>query len=209
MQTDTTDTARLAEALWAQLGQLGWARLSLAEAAREAGLPEDRIWQAGSPLSVILARLRQLDEQLLDDLAGDLADAGDASLQEKLLEGLMQRFELLAPHRPQFEALHRASTTDLLLAANLGLQLYEALDNLLGLCGDQGSGLARRVRVKGLVAVCLRVRPVWQKDDSPSLERTLKMLDKSLSDARDWAVSLRILRPQATRGETDDTGTDR
>jgi AcrR family transcriptional regulator len=217
MQADKTDLDQFSEALWAQLAEQGWARLSLAEAAARAGMPADEAWQAGSKLSVILNRLRQMESEWLAALAADFADAGEASIQEKLLEGLMQRFEFLAPHRAQFDALHRASFTDPLLAASLGLQLYEALDTLLALCGD-GAGssgserageLRRRLRVKGLVGVCLRVRPVWQKDDSQSLERTLKKLDKSLGEARDWGVSLRILRPQPATGEADDAGTYR
>ncbi len=93
--------------------------------------------------------------------------------------------------------------------ASLDRSLW-TLDALLALCGDRAGRdrfgeLRRRLRVKGLVGVCLRVRPVWQKDDSPSLERTLKKLDKSLGEARDWAISLRILGSEAPRGEADDT----
>ncbi len=213
MQADKTDLDQFSEALWAQLAEQGWARLSLAEAAARAGMPADEAWQAGNKLSVILNRLRQMESEWLAALAADFVDAGEASIQEKLLEGLMQRFEFLAPHRAQFDALHRASFTDPLLAASLGLQLYEALDRLLGLCGDAGGdaaagragGVRRNLRVKGLIGVCLRVRPVWHKDDSPSLERTLKKLDKSLNEARDWAVSLRVLRPEPPTGEADET----
>jgi hypothetical protein len=210
MQADKTDFDRLCEALWAQLGEQGWARVSVDEAAVSAGLPAEAAWQAGSKLSLILSQLRQMEAAWLAALAGDLAEDAEASIQEKLLEGLMQRFEFLAPHRAQFDALHRASFTDPLLAAGLGLQIYETLDALLALCGDRAGRdrfgeLRRRLRVTGLVGVCLRVRPVWQKDDSPSLERTLKKLDKSLGEARDWAVSLRILGSEAPRGEADDT----
>ena len=59
MQADKTDLDQFSEALWAQLAEQGWARLSLAEAAARAGMPADEAWQAGSKLSVILNRLRQ------------------------------------------------------------------------------------------------------------------------------------------------------
>ena len=39
----------------------------------------------------------------------------------------------------------------------------------------------------------LRVRPVWQSDDTADLSLTLSSLDKELRRAAEWAVSFRVL----------------
>ncbi len=108
MQADKTDFDRLCEALWAQLGEQGWARVSVDEAAVSAGLPAEATWQAGSKLSLILSQLRQMEAAWLAALAGDLAEDAEASIQEKLLEGLMQRFEFLAAPGIQFDGAEPA-----------------------------------------------------------------------------------------------------
>lgn len=200
MQQDQEKKTRLAQAVWQGLADTGWAGLSVASCAEQAGLEASALGEAGSKLSLVLGQLRHLEEGILAGLAVDLAEAGEADIQERLLEGLMQRFEMLAPHRPQFDALHRASLADPVLAACLGAQLYEAIDKMLWLCGDQQGGLKRVLRVKGVMALLVRLRPIWQKDDSPSLERTLKSLDMNLGKARDWAISLHILDDQNDQG---------
>ena len=66
-------------------------------------------------------------------------------------------------------------------------------DRLLFLCGDEFTGWRRQARIKGIMAVLLRVRPVWQSDDTADLSLTLSSLDKELRRAAEWAVSLRVL----------------
>ena len=66
-------------------------------------------------------------------------------------------------------------------------------DRLLSLCGDEVTGWRRQARIKGIMAVLLRVRPVWQSDDTADLSLTLSSLDKELRRAAEWAVSFRVL----------------
>ena len=67
------------------------------------------------------------------------------------------------------------------------------LNRLLSLCGDDVAGWRRQVRIKGIIAVLLRVRPVWQSDDTADLSLTLSSLDKELRRAAEWAVSFSVL----------------
>ena len=66
-------------------------------------------------------------------------------------------------------------------------------DRLLYLCGDEVAGWRRQARIKGVMAVLLRVRPVWQSDDTADLSLTLSSLDKELRRAAEWAVSFSVL----------------
>ena len=124
-------------------------------------------------------------------------------MHEKLLEGLTQHFEVMAPHRAQIETLHHASLRDPILGLHLLAQLSEVVDRLLRICGDDRPSLQRQIRVRAIVGLLLRVRPVWQKDTSLDLAPTMKQLDKNLRDAADWAASFGLVPKGAAAPEED------
>ena len=114
------------------------------------------------------------------------------------------RFEMLAPHRAQFEALHVAAKTAPALAAHLLHQLSDTVGKLLVLAGDDSTGFLKQARIIGVVGVLLRVRPVWIQDDGRDLGLTLKKLDDDLKRACEWAVSLRVLSEADVKGGHSD-----
>ena len=190
---DQTDKA-LFDALWAALVQQPFSALSLDRLAADAGLAAGTVYiRYADTASVLLAALRVLDEAALAGAAADFADAPEASVQEKLLEGLISRFEVYTPYRAQMAMVHDAARRDPLLAACLLARLSDTIDRLLSLCGDHVTGWRRTARIKGVAAVVLRARSVWQKDDKAGLALTLRALDKDLTRAAEWAVSLRVL----------------
>lgn len=192
--------SQLVEAFWAALRDRSFAELSLEMLAGEAG--RDGQEHLASPADMAgLADITDLacvavamvDDQALAEIADDFNDAGDASVQEKLVEGLIHRFESFAPLKPQMQALHLACMRNPVLGMALGHQLLRAIDRLLRLCGDDSSGIKRMLRVKGVCAVVMRVRPTWMADETADLSQTLKQIDSELEKAREWAVSLKIL----------------
>ena len=192
--------SQLVEAFWAALQDRPFAELSLEMLAGEAG--RDGQEHLASPADMAgLADITDLacvavamvDEQALAEIADDFNDAGDASVQEKLVEGLIHRFESFAPLKPQMQALHLACMRNPVLGMALGHQFLRAIDRLLRLCGDDSSGIKRMLRVKGVCAVVMRVRPTWMADETADLSQTLKQIDSELEKAREWAVSLKIL----------------
>ena len=195
-RNDTADQMdhMLFAALWSGLDQQPFSALSLDTLAADAGLEAGAVYiRYADTTSVLLAALRGLDEVALAGAAADFADAPEASVQEKLLEGLIGRFEVYTPYRTQMAAVHDAARRDPLLAACLLTRLGDTIDRLLSLCGDHVTGWRRRARIKGVVAVLLRVRSVWQKDDTAGLALTLSALDKELTRAAEWAVSFGVL----------------
>ena len=192
--------SQLVEAFWAALQDRSFAELSLEMLAGEAG--RDGQEHLASPADMAgLADITDLacvavamvDDQALAEIADDFNDAGDASVQEKLVEGLIHRFESFAPLKPQMQALHLACMRNPVLGMALGHQLLRAIDRLLRLCGDDSSGMKRMLRVKGVCAVVMRVRTTWMADETADLSQTLKQIDSELEKAREWAVSLKIL----------------
>ena len=208
---DQMDQALFA-ALWSALDQQPLGTVSLEQLADEAGLAlTDLYVRYADSDAVLLAALRALDTAALRQSADDFADVPEASVYEKLLEGLISRFELYVPVRVQMKAVHGAAQRNPVLAACLLARLADMTDRLLSLCGDEVTGWRRQARIKGILAVLLRVRLVWQSDDTTDLSLTLSSLDKELRRAAEWAVSFRVLdaadlddavTPQASKQET-------
>lgn len=190
---DQMDQA-LFKALWSALDQQSFGAVTLEQLAVETELAiADLYVRYADTDAVLLASLQALDTAALRQSADDFADAPEASIHEKLLEGLISRFELYAPLRVQMQAVHRAAQCNPVLAACLLARLAGMTDRLLSLCGDEVAGWRRQARIKGIMAVLLRVRSVWQSDDTADLSLTLSSLDKELRRAAEWAVSFRVL----------------
>ena len=191
--TDQMDQA-LFSALWSALDRQPLGAVSLKQLADEAGLAlTDLYVRYANSDAVLLATLQALDATALRQSADDFADVPEASVHEKLLEGLFGRFELYAPLRVQMKAVHNAAQRNPVLAACLLARLADMIDRLLSLCGDEVTGWRRQARIKGIMAVLLRVRPIWQSDNTVDLSLTLSSLDKELRRAAEWAVSFRVL----------------
>ena len=190
---DQIDQA-LFTALWSALGQQPLSSVSLEQLADEAGLAITELYiRYADSDSVLMAALRALDTASLHQSADDFADAPETPVHEKLLEGLIRRFELYSPLRVQMQAVHIAAQRNPILAACLLTRLSDMVDRLLSLCGDEVTGWRRQARIYGIIVVLLRVRLVWQSDDTADLSPTLSSLDKELKRAAEWAVSFHVL----------------
>ena len=190
--------AQLANELWSALQTTPFTDLTLSQLADEAGLETESAGLA-SMTDLACFAVDQIEEQALAETENDFLDASDASIQEKLLEGLIHRFECFTPKRHQMQALYMAAMRDLGLGIALLNQLMRSIDRLLELCGDESRGIKRILRTKGVCAVVLRVRSTWMSDDTPDLAQTLKQIDTELTKAREWAVSFRVLRADEGR----------
>lgn len=201
---------QLVEAFWSALQERPFAELSLEMLAGDAGSEGQDHLAAGSDMAgladmtdLACVAVAMVDEQALAEIADDFQDAGDASVQEKLVEGLIHRFETFTPLKPQMQALHLACMRNPILGMALGHQLLRAIDRLLRLCGDDSSGIKRMLRVKGVCAVVMRVRSTWMADETADLSPTLKEIDSELERAREWAVSLNVLQQDEGRPQHD------
>ena len=107
--------------------------------------------------------------------------------------------QTMAQHRRR-KACLRQPTLGLMLATNL----ESFVDRLLSLCGDNVSGFTRTARLKGVCGVFLKASTAWQRDDSPDLSKTIKVLDQDLKKAAEWAFSLRVLAADEGMEENKD-----
>ena len=150
--------------------------------------------------------LSDRDEAILLRLADDFDDDPDSGVREKILEGLIARYEDYTPIKEAIRHLNRAAVRDPALAGVLIRCLNTASRKLLNLAGVNTGGIAGLLRVKGLSGVALSCQREWFGDTSPDLAATIRVLDKRLKQAEGFARSLNLLDPGAMEGTDDEEG---
>lgn len=165
----------LIAAAFEQIAERGWARLSIAEAARAAGLPLDR------------ARLRFPGRGALLLKFGRMADAAalaevtsEGSARDRLFGLLMRRIDVLQAHRPGVLALLAATPTDPLLTLVLAGTNLRSMAWMLEAAGVSTAGPGGVLRAKGLLGVWLWALRTWRNDASADLAPTMAALDHAL-----------------------------
>jgi ubiquinone biosynthesis protein COQ9 len=173
---------RLVDAALALAARKGWATTSLAEIAREAGLPLDQAHAACSSRVAILAALqRRIDRAAL----ADVAEPGDEPRRDRLFDLLMRRFDALQPHRAALRSILSDSRGDpqMLLGAPV---LLRSMAWMLEGAGVAATGWRGHVRTHVLAGLYLSVFRVFLYDDSNDLAKTMAALDQRLRRAQSW-----------------------
>ena len=193
-ETPTMMMDRLADAAWTQLAELSPRAMHIDDVAAEAGVPSAAARAvAGSMANLILHKLARLDRQAVLETLADIEDAGDVPARDKIIEGLMHRFEVYAPYRRQMAQLETAARRDPALGLRLIESLSQAMRMLLRMAGDDLAGVRGEARVRGVAGVAMIVARGWQTDDTPDLSTTLKEIDRRLATAEEWGRTLRVL----------------
>jgi ubiquinone biosynthesis protein COQ9 len=179
MSMDDPDLDRaLLGALFEQAALRGWSDTSIADAAREAGLPLARVRARFPGKGAALLRFG-----LLADQAALGSGTPDETPRERLFDMLMRRIDSLQQHRDGVIALLRALPGD----PGTGFLLYSAtlrsMRWLLDAAGVPMGGVTGQLRTHGLLAIWLRTLRTWQDDDSADLSATMAALDRGLDQA--------------------------
>ena len=164
----------------------GWRALTLAEIAEAAKVPMSALYRHYPTKADVLTGLGRMVDQaaLSENLPGD-----DESPRDRLFDLMMRRFDLLSAHRAGVKAILRDLRRDPLSALIQARQLELSMRWTLQSAGISTRGLLGRARVRALGLVYLLVLRIWEKDDSPELDRTMKALDQRLRQAEQWQNS--------------------
>ncbi|MED5303980.1 MAG: hypothetical protein VX665_00465 [Pseudomonadota bacterium] len=193
-ETPTMMLDRLADAAWEQLADLSPRAIHIDDIAADAGIPAPAARAvAGSISNLILHKLARLDRRAVLETLADIEDAGDVPARDKIIEGLMHRFEVYAPYRRQLAQLDNAARRDPALGLRLIDSLVHAMRMLLRMAGDDLAGMKGEARVRGVAGVAMLVVRTWQTDDTSDLSTTLKEIDRRLATAEEWGRTLRVL----------------
>ena len=177
MDDDQFDSALIGMAM-TQAEALGWHRVTVAGAAREAGLPLD---QARARFPVRASILSKLG--LLADQAALVDEGSTGTTRERLFDVLMRRFDVFQQYRGGVRMVLRALPADPGLALMLTGATQTSMAWMAQAAGLDTSGVAGMLRVGGLVAVWLQTLRAWDRDDSPDLSATMVALDRALDRA--------------------------
>jgi len=175
----------LIDAVFGLAGREGWPAVSVARAAREAGLDLSR------------ARLRRPGKRAALLLFGAIADEAmlrdvptDGLTRDTLFDLLMRRIDVLQARRAGVLALFDALPFDPMTAAWLACLSRRSMAWALEAAGLSAEGVAGQLRTKGLLAVWLWTVRAWRNDASPDLTATMAALDAALRRAEQAALSL-------------------
>jgi AcrR family transcriptional regulator len=180
---------RIVDSLMALAAEKAWHDISLADVATRAELPLATIRSAYAGRRGILADfVARIDARLLDEAERDRATDegigdGDAEqpARDRLLDVIMRRLDLLAPHKQAVRRLSRSARCDPALAACLARIGLSAQPWTLAAAGIEASSPLGKLRAGGLALVMARVVPIWLDDDEPGLGRTMAALDRTLA----------------------------
>jgi hypothetical protein len=194
MMDEDFDQALVASA-FDLLDEVGWRRLSVAQAARAAGLPMDRARLRFPVKETILLRFGTLADQAA------LKEApSDGPSRDRLFDMVMRRIDALQARRNGVLALLRALPGEPVLALLLTCASLRSMAWLLEGAGISANGPIGALRTKGMLAVWLWTIRAWQRDDSIDLSPTMAALDVALNRAEQAAGWL----PRSGRGPADD-----
>jgi ubiquinone biosynthesis protein COQ9 len=170
----------LIHAAMARADALGWSRVTVIEAAREAGLPLDEARERFPMRTTVLLRLG-----MLADRSALVDDGSTGTVRERLFDLVMRRIDVLQQYRGGVRAVLRAMPFDPALALVLTAATGDSMSWIAEAAGVDTTGLAGRLRVQGVIAVWLQTVRAWDRDDSPDLSGTMAALDRAL-DRAEW-----------------------
>jgi ubiquinone biosynthesis protein COQ9 len=159
-------------------GRKSWRAVTVADAAREAGLPLPRARARAPSRTTLLLRFGVIADQA----ALEGADQSQP-VRDRLFDSLMRRIDVLQSHRDGVVALLRDLPRDPPIALLLTLATERSMRWILEAAGVSTSGLRGRLRVRGLFGVWLWTVRAWQRDHSADLAGTMAALDQALRRA--------------------------
>lgn len=173
---DTAFEAALIDAAFAQGGELGWARVSPAVAAKRAGLDLVRARTLFPSTGSILKKFgRRADEAALSYLALE------GTAKDRLFDIIMSRFDYLQLHRDGVIALIRFLPLCPPMAVALAEMNITSMGWLLAGAGVDATGFSGGLKKRGLLAVWLYAMRAWSSDESPDLTATMSAVDSALA----------------------------
>lgn len=172
----------LIAAAFEQIAAKGWARLSIAEAARSAGLALDRARLRCPGRGALLLKFgRMADQAALAEVSAE------GSGRDRLFGMLMRRIDVLQAHRAGVLALLAAIPGDPLLGVVLAGTNLRSMAWMLEAAGVSTAGPAGALRAKALLGIWLWTLRTWHDDTSADLAPTMAALDHALLWAERWS----------------------
>lgn len=156
----------------------GWRRMTIAGAARAAGLPLTRARVRFPHRAAVLLRFGRLaDQAALAELSAD------GPVRDRLFDLIMRRIDALQAHRAGVLAVMRALPCEPATALLLTCATRRSMRWFLHSVGVGTAGVRGALKLRGLVGVWLWTLRTWERDESSDLSTTMASLDNALGRA--------------------------
>jgi len=187
---DVSDRDKAIRALMALLAEHPWIEIDLSDVATQAGLSLAQLRAAfGSPLAILAAYIKSVDEAVLADghVVDESGDDDGETPRERLFEVLMRRLDILSPDKEAIASLMHSAHRNPPLALALNSLAVQSQRWMLTAAGIKTNGPKGMIRAQGLALVFAQVLTVWLDDDEPGLDRTMAALDRGLASGQRWS----------------------
>jgi ubiquinone biosynthesis protein COQ9 len=188
--TDNEFDAALVCAAFALAGEQGWRKLSVAAAARHAGLDLAQARIRFPRREAILKHFGAMADNYALTGAAPVVEGSDSSVKDRLFDLLLRRFDFLQTHRAGVVALLRYAPMDPALSAWLAVETTRSMGWLLEGAGVSEKGVLGELRKRGLAAVWAWGLRAWWRDETEDLSATMVAVDVALSRADQIASRL-------------------
>jgi AcrR family transcriptional regulator len=165
-----------------------WRDVGLGDIAERSGVSLSQLHREfGSTAAIVAEIMRRTDEAVV---AGRDPSSDGEPAHDRVLDALLRRFDALAPMKSALASIMRDMPADPMGLLCLAPRFYRSMGWTLESAGIGTSGLAGRLRVKGVSAIYAAAFRVWLRDDSKDLTKTMAFLDKRLSQGERFAALL-------------------
>ncbi|NKB19530.1 MAG: hypothetical protein GKS01_03195 [Alphaproteobacteria bacterium] len=165
-----------------------WRDVSLATLADGAGISLSELHgQFSSKIAVVAAIMEQTTSAVV---GGADPSAGEEPAHDRLLDAILRRFDALEANKAAITSILKDMPFDPVKVLCLAPSFMRSMAWTLESAGISSSGIAGRLRTKGLAAIYLGALSVWIRDEDPDLAKTMAFLDRRLKQAVQIAAVL-------------------
>ncbi len=141
-------------------------------------------------LTILIAKL---DNEALEEFKTDIAEDTISTTYDKILEGLILRFEKLLEYKPALKIISKGSDRKAEIFFKLLRQNYYFMFNLLGLVENKQNCGLKIIKSIALNIVFVKGIDFFLKDKNNNLDSILRYLDKYLKDIEDIGLFTGII----------------
>ena len=146
-----------------------------------------------NPIFFLKILIAKLDNEALEEFKSDIFEDTISTTYDKILEGLILRFEKLLEYRPALKIISEGSDRKAEIFFKLLRQNYYFMFNLLGLVENKQNCGLKIIKSVALNIVFVKGIDVFLKDKNNNLDSTLRYLDKHLKDIEDIGLFTGII----------------
>ncbi len=146
-----------------------------------------------NPIFFLKILVAKLDNEALEEFKTDIFEDTISTTYDKILEGLILRFEKLLEYRPALKIISEGSDRKAEIFFKLLQQNYYFMFNLLGLVENKQNCGLKIIKSLALNIVFVKGIDVFLKDKNNNLDSTLRYLDKHLKDIEEIGLFTGII----------------